>query len=205
MKLYLVRHAESERNLGKEHDILSDTGIEQAKRLGLSLKDKHIDYVYCSTMGRTKETFNYISASLKKIKQINYTDLIREQNTGVFTDRPQKDYSYHLIDLKDRGVDLSRYRPEGGETLLEVSQRAEKFIKDIKKNHKTKDHILIVSHAGYLRFFILGLLKLPLEEAKYFNIHNASLSIFELDKNFNVKDFQIDDFKHLLKYSSYKR
>ena len=26
-----------------------------------------------------------------------------------------------------------------------------------------------------------------------------------LDKNFNVKDFEINNFKHLLKYSSYKR
>ena len=69
MKLYLVRHAQSLRNLGKEHDKLSETGIEQAKRLGLFLKDKHIDYVYCSQYERAKETLNQILLNLKNVKR----------------------------------------------------------------------------------------------------------------------------------------
>ena len=205
MKLYLIRHAESLRNLGKEHDRLSETGIEQAKRLGLFLKNKHVDYVYCSTMTRTKETCAFILPSLKNVKKITYSDLIREQNVGVFEEKPQKEYSYHILDLKDKGKDILKYRPEGGETLLEVEKRTQRFIEELKKKHKKEDHIAIVSHAGYLRFFILRLLNLSLDEAKYFTIHNASLSTFELDKNFNVKEYEIDDFKHLLMFSSYER
>ena len=109
MKLYLVRHAESERNLGKEHDKLSETGIEQAKRLGLFLKDKHIDYVYCSTMGRTKETCDLILPSLKNVKKTVYSDLIREQNHGIFEEKSHKEYAYHILDLKDKGEEVYLY------------------------------------------------------------------------------------------------
>ena len=139
------------------------------------------------------------------MKKTVYSDLIREQNHGIFEEKSHKEYAYHILDLKDKGEDILKYRPDGGETLLEVEKRAQKFVEELKRKHKEKDHILIVSHGGYLRFFILRLLKFPIEEAKYFNIHNASLSTFELDKNFNVKDFEIDDYKHLLMFSSYER
>ncbi len=205
MKLYLVRHAESERNRGKEYDKLSETGIEQAKRLGLFLKDKHIDYVFCSNLTRATETLSYILPSLKNVKETKYTNGVNEHFLGIFDKLPGREWHYHLMELKDKGADILNYRPEGGETLLEVEKRAQNFIDILRKNHKSQGHILIVSHGMFLRLFILRLLKLPIEEAKYFSIHNASLSEFELDKNFNVIDFEIDDFKHLLKYSSYKR
>lgn len=205
MKLYLIRHAESERNIGKEHDKLSETGIEQAKRLGLFLKDKPIDYIYCSTLERTKETLSYIIQSIKNLKKIIYTDNIKEHNQGIFQDMPAKEWHYHMINLKEKDIDLLNYRPEKGETLLEVEQRAQKFIDFLKEKHNNKDHILLISHGMFLKLFILRLLKLPIDEAKYFSIHNASLSVFELDSKFKVKNFEIDEFKHLLNYSSYKR
>ena len=205
MKLYLVRHAQSLRNLGKEHDKLSETGIEQAKRLGLFLKDKHIDYVYCSQYERAKETLNQILLNLKNVKKTIYTEEINEHNQGIFDKMPGKEWHYHLADLREKGVDLLNYRPEGGETLLELEKRTQNFLDFLKKKHNKEEHILIVSHGMFLRLFILRPLRFSIEEAKYFDIHNASLSEFELDKNFNVKDFEINNFKHLLKYSSYKR
>ena len=207
MKIYLVRHAESERNRGKEHDKLSDTGIEQAKRLGLFLKDKHIDQVYCSTMTRTKETLKFALENFKiSTNKIKYVNDIVEQDQGIFMNKPSKEYYYHIMKLKDEGVDLSNYKVgETGESFLDVEKRAQRFIDYLKENYQNKDHILLVSHGMFLRLFVLRLLKLPIEEMKYFGIHNASLSTFELDKNFNVKDFEIDDYKHLLKYSSYDR
>lgn len=205
MKIYLVRHAQSERNQGKEHDKLSEIGIEQAKRLGLFLKDRHIDYVYCSKLIRAKETLSYILPSLKNVKETIYTEKINEHDQGIFNQKSGKEWFYHLTELKEKGVDLLNYRPEGGETLLELEKRAQKFINYLKKKHNTEDHILIVSHGMFLRLLVLRLLKYQIEEIKYFDIHNASLSEFELDKNFNVKDFKINDFKHLLEYSSYKR
>ncbi len=204
MKLYLVRHAQSLRNVGEEHDKLSETGIEQAKRLGLFLKDRHIDKIYCSKKGRTKETLEYIQKYIKA--PVTFTEQIQEQNTGVFENKSDKEFFYHIMSLKLKGREFAEYTPEGnGENLFEVEKRAQEFLDNIKKEHKSKEHILIVSHSTFLRLLVLRILKLHLKEMQYFSIHNASLSTFELDETFNVKDFEIDDYKHLLKFSSYKR
>ncbi len=207
MKIYLVRHAQSLRNEGKEHDKLSEVGTEQAKRLGLFLKDKHIDYVYCSEYERTKETLKNILINLKIEKdRIRFTKQVNEQDQGSFKNKAEREYFFHIMELKDKGVDLLNYKVDGtGESHLDVVKRAQAFIEFLKQNHKEKDHILIVSHGMFLRFFVTNLLKLPAAEGRYFTINNASLSEFELDKNFNVKDFEIDDYKHLLMFSSYKR
>lgn len=207
MKLYLVRHAQSLRNEGKEHDRLSETGIEQAKRLGLFLKDNHIDYIYCSKYERAKETLKNILLNLKiKKENITFTEKINEHDVGIYKEKTEREYFYHIIDLKDKGVDLLNYKvEEKAESYLNVEKRAQEFLEFLKKKHKVNDHILIVSHGMFLRLFILRLLKLSIIEMKYFNIHNASLSEFELDEDFNVKDFEIDDYKHLLKFSSYER
>jgi|SRR3989344_73948 len=204
MKLYLVRHAQSERNQGKEHDKLSETGIEQAKRLGLFLKNKHIDYIYCSEKERAKETLDFIFNYIKKVPTV-YTKGINERDQGIFEGKSQKEYFFHEIELKSKGVDLLTHVPDGGESYLEVEKRAQTFLELIKNKHKFNDHILLVSHSAFLGMFVLRLMKLNIKEFQYFAIHNASLSTFELDEDFNVKDFEIDDFKHLLKYSSYER
>jgi|SRR3989344_1933369 len=204
MKLYLVRHAQSLRNVGLEHDQLSETGIEQAKRLGLFLKEKHIDYIYCSKKGRTKETLEHIQKYIKA--PVTFTEQIQEQHTGTFENKSDKEFFYHMMSLKLKGKEYAEYKPDGnGENLFEVEKRAEEFLNLIKEKHNYKEHILIVSHSTFLRLLILRILKLHLKEMQYFSIYNASLSTFELDNKFNVKDFEIDDFKHLLKYSSYKR
>ena len=204
MKLYLIRHAQSLRNVGQEHDRLSETGIEQAKRLGLFLKDNHIDYIYCSQKGRTKETLSYINKYIKA--PTTFTEKIQEQNTGIFEEKSDKEFFYHMMALKLKVKEYAEYKPEGnGENLFEVEKRAQEFLNIIKEKHKFNDHILIVSHATFLKFLIIRLLKLHIKEAQYFNIHNASLSTFELDKKFNVKEYLVDDYIHLLKYSSYPR
>ena len=203
MKIYLVRHAQSLRNVGQEHDKLSETGIEQAKRLGLFLKNKHIDHIYCSKKGRTKETLEYIKEYIQA--PTTFTKKIQEQDTGVFEEKSDKEFFYHMMSLKLKGKEYAEYRPDNGENLFDVEKRAQIFLNMIKEKHNHKDHILIVSHSTFLRLFILRLLKLHLKEIQYFSIHNASISEFELDEKFNVKDFEIDEFKHLLKYSSYER
>ena len=206
MKIYLVRHGESEKNAGESGlgDNLTKIGIEQAKRLGLFLKNKHIDHAYCSHLSRAKETLKNIMEFMKNVP-VTYTKEVSEIHTGVYEDKTQRELEDFRRESLKKGMHFAEIKPDMGESLLDLEKRAQNFLESVKNNHKNKDHILIVSHSGYIRVLTLRLLKLPLKEIIYFKIHNASLSTFELDKNFNVKDFEIDDFKHLLKYSSYKR
>jgi len=203
MKLYLVRHGQSEGNEGGIGDKLTEIGIEQAKRLGLFLKDKHIDYIYCSLLGRAKETLNYINRFFQV--PVEYSAELNEMFKGIYEGKTQREHEDFVREQLSLGKTITEIKPEGGESWLDVENRAQKLINKIKSKEGINDHVLIVSHSGFLRMFIIRLMKLNINEAKYFRIHNASLSTFELDENLNVKDFEIDDFKHLLKYSSYER
>ena len=65
MKIYFVRHGETVWNTlrifqGSSNSPLTETGREQAKRLGEKLKDTKFTKFYSSPLGRTIETSELI-------------------------------------------------------------------------------------------------------------------------------------------------
>ncbi len=202
MKLYIVRHAQSESNVGNhtgKETVLSKTGIEQAKRLGLYFKRKNIDKIYCSKMIRAIDTLKEIKPYIPKVP-VTYIKKINEHYKGIYNNKPEE---YKKV-KKASSLPSYLFRPPKGENLYDLERRAQKFLDFLKKNHKT-GNILVVGHGFFLRFLIARIFKLHMKELSYFELHNAGVSSFEFDKNFNVKKFEIDDYKHLIKYSSYKR
>src|SRR6266545_331692 len=59
-RLYLIRHAQSQGNTGEDLTTgdpdLTEVGYEQAKRLGMRMKEQKLDVIYASPMRRTQET-----------------------------------------------------------------------------------------------------------------------------------------------------
>jgi probable phosphoglycerate mutase len=203
MKLYLVRHAQSESNVGihtGNETILSKTGLEQAKRLGMLFKTKHIDKIYCSKMIRAIDTMKEILPYLPKIP-ITYTTKINERSKGIFEHKPPEEFREAI---KKSGLKGEMFRPPKGENLPDVEKRAQKFLDYLKKNY-SKENILVVGHGYFMRILIARIFQLHIKEVQYFELHNAGVSLFEIDKNGKVGKFEIDEYKHLIKYSSYKR
>ena len=68
MKLYLIRHAESEANAATDLDNptyyydarITSKGREQAKNLNRKIKDINFDKYFCSPLTRTMETFSFV-------------------------------------------------------------------------------------------------------------------------------------------------
>src|SRR3989338_3353197 len=88
MKLILVRHGETHENvagimLGHGHVKLTDLGLEQAKKVGLRLKNEKIDTAYVSDLERTCATAAEILHFHPKIPVV-YTKELRERNFGVY-------------------------------------------------------------------------------------------------------------------------
>jgi broad specificity phosphatase PhoE len=202
MKLYLVRHAQSESNVeihtGNE-TVLTKTGIEQAKRLGLYFKSKHIDKIYCSKMIRAMDTLKEITPYLPKVP-VTYTKKINERYKGILEHKPEK----FKEAVKKSGTTSEMFRPPKGENLVDLEIRAQKFIEYLKKNY-SKEHILVVSHGHFLRVLINRLFKLHIKEIQYYGLQNAGVSSFDINKVGKIGKFKIDDYKHLLMYSSYER
>ncbi len=199
MRLILVRHAESEANVSNdliENPKLTKLGEEQAKRLAEYLRDIKIDLIYSSDLERAKSTTKLISKYLKC--EVKYDKILREISLGsFFGKRVEELRDFVKKNAPNRFLD----RLPGGECFQDVFIRARNFLEILKKeNHKT---IAVVSHGGFIRSFICVLFNLPYEEQRFLSIKNCSISTFDFDDNFNVKDFHINDINHFVRESPY--
>ncbi|MBX4196135.1 histidine phosphatase family protein [Candidatus Pacearchaeota archaeon] len=156
MDLYLARHTQSMGNVANiiddnsinssDKNGLSDLGKEQAKELAMKLEKYRFDIIVISKFKRTKETIDpYVRNH--KVKVV-VSDVIGERNAGIFAGKPKtamKDYC-----LANSITDRVSWRPDKGESLLEVYQRAKKFISYLKTNFGNKS-VLVVGHTNFLR------------------------------------------------------
>jgi len=200
MKLYLVRHAKSERNAGhnSNEDKLTEDGKEQARRLGKYFHNANLDKIYCSTLTRTKETLEEIKPYVKNVPLI-YSKKIIEQDIGIYRKNGKDDWKNYFKDSIKSGKHIVDFKPRRGESMRETYNRARKFFNYLTRNHKDNS-ILVISHMIFLRYLILIILNLDILEARLINLSNAAVSSFTLDKKGKVKQYHIDDFHHLLKY-----
>ena len=95
----------------------------------------------------------------------------------------------------DNKLNALEFRPEGGESVLDMRKRAEDFCKLlISENSNTlTNRILSVSHWAFMREFHFVL------NEKYDNnilIENCSIHIFEI-KNGEIKEIKCNYTKHL--------
>ncbi|MBU1118478.1 histidine phosphatase family protein [Patescibacteria group bacterium] len=114
---------------------LSETGIEQAEKLGLLVQDKIFDSVFCSDLKRAVDTSH--SAFEEKYTIIEDARL-REANYGDFTQQPSKDFKADMTKWID-----TKY--PGGESYRDVENRIADFVNFLKESYEGK-HIAIVAH-----------------------------------------------------------
>ena len=179
LRLVLVRHGQTDANLnhmlqGQSDGELNATGIQQVEKLGRHLKDFHIDQVFASTMCRARDT----ATAIARYHQLTVktTSLIVEWNCGVLDGLPAEVFKKQL---QESDVPLSSFRPDDGETLAEVQQRAVTFLRDLAANCQDQT-ILVCSHGDFMRALMSILLKISIEEASGIYFDNASYSIMEL-------------------------
>lgn len=178
LNLYVVRHGETllnklRRNQGWIDSDLTKAGVWALDTLYSSIKFPSIDAVFCSDLGRAKETFSII----QKYCDVNhdnvfYTPLLRERFLGSFegTDllETRKNIaekagfdSYRSL-LANRSLSYfidstKKYDPNNlAEDFTEFSKRINEILSTIKKSADTNnwENILIVSHANPVSYII---------------------------------------------------
>src|SRR3989344_1235592 len=133
MKLYFVRHGETNSNLQKSvvnfNDELTDNGRKQAQQLAELISNISIDIIITSPHKRAKETAVIIS---KKVNQeIQDVTLLGErkwpsQLEGKLLTDPEVEKYFNISKEKDNTDPTWHYSDE--ENFLEVKKRAESFI-----------------------------------------------------------------------------
>ncbi|MCF7901581.1 histidine phosphatase family protein, partial [Candidatus Woesearchaeota archaeon] len=164
MKLYLVRHGETEGNSkniiqgGGTHGILSEKGINQVKKTALELKNKKIDVAYVSDLNRTKQTASELLKYHPNVKII-YDERLREKHFGDFENKKAEEYLRLKEEFVAKGI---LFVPNGGESPTELELRVKNTINDIIGKNKSKN-ILIVGHGTYIRYVLRFLLSIDIQ------------------------------------------
>lgn len=157
MKLYLVRHGETDWNKAKKvqghSDIpLNDYGRELARKTAQGLKDVPFAVAYTSPLVRARETAQLILAGRnvpliedRRIMELGFGIGEGMQFRGENKDPRSEDFdkffndTAHYVPLKD------------GETILELEERVGDFLKDLYADERWKDKdILIATHGAAL-------------------------------------------------------
>ena len=159
MKIYYVRHGQTDWNLTKKmqgggtEKALNETGINQANQTREELENVEYDIVICSPMHRAKQTAEIINKN-KDIQTIT-DERIRERKLGKLEGHEITEEIEHQI----WDYDLNYQIPDG-ENLHDFEKRILEFFEDIKKKYPDKT-VLIVAHGGVAKVIKAHLYGMP--------------------------------------------
>ncbi len=183
MRLYLVRHGETEFNkkglaLGQADVDLNDTGRWQAARLAEAFGDERLDAVYSSPLSRARETAEAI-ATRHDLTVGAVPDLI-EMNIGEVEGLTFAQVRERFPALAQNWArpDGPTFRMPGGEALVDVQQRALSVLESLRGSDGGRA-VVAVSH----NFVILSLLAsvLGIELAHFRALRQALAAVSTLE------------------------
>jgi 2,3-bisphosphoglycerate-dependent phosphoglycerate mutase len=155
MRLYFVRHGESEANVLREvsnRDFkhpLTEKGREQSWALARSLQGMPVARLFTSPLMRAVETAEILTEALGVPYEL--TDALREYDCGILEGRSDDEcWRLHGAQreawLKDRRWDE---RIEGGESFYDIRDRFVPFVETLRQRYtETNVNIILVGHGG---------------------------------------------------------
>lgn len=195
MKLFLVRHGETEFNKkcngGGQPDEthLNELGLFQAKELSYRLKDVCFDKIFSSPLTRAKQTSLEIN-QFQRTKLI-FDDRLKEYDRGE-VDPSSEEWKKKYEELLALGVSKYEIRPYGKENIWDFIKRLKSFLKEIQNEKGT---FLVVAHAG-VNSAILNLSQNKKKsEFLDFSQDNACINLLEF-KNKKWKINLVNDSEH---------
>ena len=77
MRILIIRHGDPD----YANDTLTEKGHREASLLAQKLKNEKIDHIYCSPLGRAKDTCAYTAKALGKENEVVIHDWLQEFGT----------------------------------------------------------------------------------------------------------------------------
>jgi broad specificity phosphatase PhoE len=188
MKVWLVRHGESEANIlnilynrGDKYG-LTQKGIEQVNKLLLELKDIKIHKIYSSPLLRAKETARIVADNWNLDFEV--TKALSEFDVGIL-DETGEESTFHkeqeIVEqwLIDKKWDV---KFEDGESYNEIKERFLNLFESLKI--KSDENVVLVSHGGLIQCMV----PLICENLSFIYCHkkllkNAEYALLEINKD----------------------
>ena len=173
MKVFFVRHGQSEANLQKvysgQHDfLLTDLGKQQADEIRPFMEKIPFDKVFTSDLTRVIQTQKH---ALPNAEVALRSPLLREINAGNITGTPINS----AVTVNEKGE--KDYSPYGGETFSQVCERLKKFLEENVEPYDY-ENVAIFAHHGIL-IAMLSLAVGNLVNTADVLVKNCGIAIFD--------------------------
>ncbi len=179
MKLYLVRHGETENNKrhffsGWSETPLSEKGIEDAKEAGKTLKEIPYDKIYVSDLKRALQTCEYA------LPDCDYEEtlLLREVDVGSLTDCSYDDILPKMTEKESECRFQLNYTPWGGENRMDLRARGRKFLKMLESSGN--DTVIAFTHEFFIKYLLEEIWDKELSYYEY-RIRNGAVCAFQYE------------------------
>lgn len=183
MKIYLIRHGQSEGNVrnlwyGITDLPLTDLGRQQAAQVGEKLRDVPLAAAYISPLCRASETADIALRGRDEVRRVIVPDL-REQNMGRLEPMSVADIRREMPEYLDALMrDWVHTPPVEGEPYdTGMAPRVARALDDIVARG---EDCAIFAHNGPLCFAMTHLLGLPMETALRFYFHQGCYTVIQL-------------------------
>lgn len=189
MRLYLIRHAESQGNAemrlqGRVDFPLTERGRRQAEALARRLSRQSIAAVYSSPMRRALDTAQAIAQRLglrvreePRIQEYDFGEALSGLTWQEIRERRPEVIEALLRD--DAG--FPRYPGEEGREAFR--RRVSEGMWEIARRHAGEEAVAVVTHAGPIAVFLLEVLDRGYQRPIPFTLENASLTTVEVPES----------------------
>jgi probable phosphoglycerate mutase len=153
VRLYFVRHGESEANVTRTFANwgagypLTETGAAQARELADLLHPEGITHLYASPVLRARQTAELLSERLGCPVQV--THCLREFDVGRY-EGTSGEAGWREYDdvVRAWGRGDSHRRVDYGESMDDMRLRFVPFVREVLEHGQPEDRVVLVSHGG---------------------------------------------------------
>lgn len=180
LKLYVIRHGETEwntqkRSQGRLDSALTEKGKKDARLLGERLKETDFQRIISSPSKRTMETAKLVAG--EQYTSIETDERLMEIHLGAWQGKVEEDIQREYPEqFHAYWNEPASYVSVGGESFHDVKERIHKFLQELEKN-TPNGNVLVVTHGVVIKALYLLCRNAPIEEiwAPPF-IHGTSLT-----------------------------
>lgn len=179
MDIIMIRHGETEDNIGKifsrDNTGLTEKGKQQISSAKKLLSEFNYNSVYYSPLNRTCQSIEVLG--LEGISE----DRIREIDFGVFTGKTFKEIgSLYPVESADWISDPINYKIPEGESVMDLYERISEFLEEIAN---IGESVLLVCHDCVIRLALCWVFENP-DYFFRFKVENGSINIISIDDNY---------------------
>jgi probable phosphoglycerate mutase len=206
MRLIIVRHGESEKNINQivqgpnTRSDLSDNGRQQAQKLADKLKNEPIDLAFVSPMPRAQQTAEIILQYHPDTIVQTASELTERRHATKYEGGPA---SRIRQDWLASGLPFGEFKVEDGESWFEAGERVTSFVSGlIHQPNNSRKTILIVGHGAVFTYLLMKMdgkdthLESK-EQYDYYHPGNTAVAVIEVDETGQHQIVTLNDSSHL--------